>query len=147
ELGRGRLRLPVKWWVYGFLAVYFLGPTTRKVTLYFWVAPFIARGRPVRLEEKLTALPEIGESRVATEVSLGPGERLWVKEKFLQASDEGLEKKTRYLLDWRIPLTCLATGLIELIEMRHRGGDGEQRLTLSNQADPHSELAVITLAE
>src|SRR6185295_12407202 len=78
-----------------------------------------------------------------------PGERLWVKEKFLQASDEGLQRKMRYLLDWRIPFTCLATGLVELIEMRNKAAasGGEHRLTLSNQSDPHSELAVITLPE
>ncbi len=141
------LRLPVKMWVYAFLGLYFLGPTAGKMTMYFVVAPRISRGRPVRLAEKLTVMPEVGTSAVTAELSLRPGERLWVKEKFLQASDEGLQKKTRYVLDWRIPFTCLATGLIELIELRHGGGDGEQKLTLSNQSDPHSELALVALAE
>jgi len=146
-LGRGVIRMPVKGWVAVFLVGYFCGPTAGKIGMYFFVAPFVARGRPVRLEENLAVLPEIGESRVAAGVALRPGERLWVKEKFLQASDEGLQKKTRYLLDWRIPLTCLATGLVELIELSHRGPGGEQRLTLSKQSDPHSELAIVTLAE
>jgi hypothetical protein len=44
-----------------------------------------------------------------------------------------------------MPLTCFAAGLTELIEMRHEGGAGERRVTLSNQADPHSELAVLAL--
>jgi hypothetical protein len=78
---------------------------------------------------------------------LRPGEKLWVKEKFLQASDEALRKQTRTVLDWRIPFTCLATGLIELIELRHGGGEGGQRLTLSNRTDPYSELAIVTLAD
>jgi hypothetical protein len=68
-----------------------------------------------------------------------------VREKFLQASDEGLAKKTRFVLDWRIPFTCLASGLIELVEMRNHRPAGELRCTLSNQADAHSELAVVTL--
>jgi hypothetical protein len=94
----------------------------------------------------MEVMPEVGESRVAADLALAPGERLWVKEKFLQASDEGLRRRTRYLLDWRIPFTCLATGLVELIEMRNdAAAGGDQRLTLSNQGDPHSELAVITL--
>jgi hypothetical protein len=77
------------------------------------------------------------------------GERLWVKEKFLQSSDEGVARKTRYLLDWRVPFTCLATGLVELVELRHGAASGaaDQRITLSNQSDPHSELAVIALPE
>ena len=147
RVGRAPLRLPVKWWVGLFLGFYFLGPTAGKISMYFFVAPTIARGRPVRLEASLPVLPEVGESKVAAEISLEAGERLWVKEKFLQSSDEGLAKKTRYLLDWRIPLTCVATGLIELVELRCKKESGEQRLTLSNQGDPHSELAVVTLAE
>ena len=147
RFGRAPCHWPVKWWVYLFLGVYFLGPTVGKITMYFFVAPAIARGRPVRLEASLAALPEVSDSKVAAEVALRPGERLWIKENFLQASDEGLAKQTRYVLDWRIPLTCLATGLVELVELRHGGGEGDQRLTLSNSRDPHSELAVITLAE
>ena len=147
QLGRPPMRMAVKWWVYTFLVLYILGPTAGKIGMYFLVAPFVMRGRPVRLAETLEALPEVAESRVAVEISLRPGERLWVKEKFLQTSDEGLKRTTRYLLDWRIPLTCLATRLVELIELRHGGQRGEQRLTLSNQSDPHSELAVITLAD
>lgn len=147
EVGRAPIRMAVKWWVVVALAGYFLGPTTGKLTMYFFVAPWIARGRPVRLEERLAVLPEVSESKVATSVALRPGERLWVKEKFLQASDEGLRRKSRYVLDWTIPFTCLATGLVELIEMSHGGEAGAAQLTLSNQGDPHSELAVITLAE
>ena len=146
-VGRGVVRLPVKWWVVVFLGLYFAGPTAGKMTMYFWLAPIVERGRAVRLARELAVLPEVGESRVSAEVALRPGERLWVKEKFLQASDEGLQKKTRYLLDWRIPFTCLATRLVELVEMSHQEEAGERRLTLSNQSDPHSELVVVTLAE
>jgi hypothetical protein len=92
-------------------------------------------------------LPAVSVSKVATSVTLRPGERLWVKERFLQASDEGLKRKSRFVLDWSIPFTCFATGLVELIELSHRGESGEAQLTLSNQGDPHSEIAVITLTE
>ena len=145
RLGRGWFTLPVKWWVYLVLGFYFAGPTAGKLAMFYVVAPRIVRGRPVRLEEACAAMPEVGSGGVSAEVSLRAGELLWVKERFLQASDEGLKKKTRAVLDWRMPLTCLATGLVELIELRHGGDGGEQRLTLSNQADPHSELAVVTL--
>lgn len=148
-LGRGWLTLPVSTWVFIFLGLYFVGPTAGKVGMYYFIAPTIARGRAVRLDADGRALPEISESCVAYDLALQPGERLWVKEKFLQASDEGLKRNTRYLLDWRIPFTCFATGLVELIEMHNgnRDGTGKQRLTLSNQSDPHSEMAVVTLAE
>jgi hypothetical protein len=147
-LGRGVVTMAVKWWVVVFLGLYFIGPSIGKLVMYALVAPAISRGRPVRLVEALTAMPEVGESRVAADLALAPGERLWIREKFLQASDEGLQRRTRYLLDWRIPFTCLATGLVELIEMVNaKPGAGEHRLTLSNQSDPHSELAVVALPE
>lgn len=147
-LGRGPVHLPVKAWVGIFLVLYFVGPSAGKVAMFAMVAPYISRGKPVRLAREQAVMPEVSESRVATEVGLSPGERLWVKEKFLQASDEGVKRKTRYLLDWRIPFTCLATGLVELIELKNSAGaTGAQQLTLSNQSDPHSELAVVTLPE
>lgn len=148
DVGIGYLRGPLHWWVLFTLGGYFVGPTAGKVFLYFMVAPLIARGRPVRLRNSLDALPEISDSRVSVELALGAGETLWVKERFLQASDEGVARKTRYLLDWHIPFTCLAAGLVELIEVAHKTeGAGHRRVTLSNQADPHSELAVVTLPE
>lgn len=160
-LGHGHIRLPLHDWVLLVLGLYFLGPSLGKLVLYFIVAPQVMRGRPVRLADAVPALPHVGDSSVAADLALSPGERLWIKEKFLQASDEGLSRKTRYLLDWKIPFTCVAAGLVELIEMANKpqpaaqlAGVGaavavaeEQRLTLSNQADPHSELAVVTLPE
>lgn len=147
EIGREPVRMALKWWLLTAMLVYFFGPTVCKLGLYFVVAPYIARSRPVRLQAGAADLPGVGPSGVAAEIVLGPGERLWVKEKFLQASDEGLNRRTRYLLDWRVPFTCLATGLVELIEMKNMAAAAgpERRLTLSNQADPHSELAVISL--
>jgi hypothetical protein len=139
----GKLR--VKWWVALVLGLYFLGPTAGKVAMYYGVAPIIVRGKPVRLAAELDALPLIGHSSVSTEITLKPGEQLWVRERFLQASDEGLARRTRFVLDWRIPFTCVAAGLIELVEMRNGRPLGDLICTLSNQSDPHSELAVVTL--
>src|ERR1019366_572669 len=87
-------RMKVKWWVIIMLGLYFFGPTAGKLALYHAVAPLIVRGRPVRLAADLAELPRIGISHVSADVTLQPGERLLVKEKFLQASDEGLKRKT-----------------------------------------------------
>jgi hypothetical protein len=149
QLGREPIRMAVKWWTLVAVLCYFFGPTLWKMGAYFLVAPFLVRSRPVKLRAAGADMPEVSNSQVSAEIPLARGERLWVKEKFLQASDEGLRRKSRYLLDWRVPLTCFATGLVELIEMSNEGeGDiPERRLTLSNQSDPHSELAVITLVD
>jgi hypothetical protein len=103
------------------------------------------RGRPVRLADELEVPPEIAESRVSLDLQLPPGERLWIKERFLQTADEVLKRKTRFLLDWRIPFTCAASGLVELVEMRNTAADTMGQVTLSNEANPHVELALLTL--
>ena len=136
-----------RWWLLGALVLYFLGPTLGKSLLYYGIAPTIVRGRPVRLSSEMKGMPEIAPSRVSLDIPLGEGDRLWIRERFLQGSDEGMIKKTRFLLDWRMPFTCLASGLVEMVEMRAGENQGQLRVTLSNQANPHIELSLITLSE
>lgn len=132
-----------KWWLAAALAGYFFGPTLWALVLYFGFARALVRGRPIVLGGEPAALPAVGASAVSLDLALRPGERLRIREKFLQSSDEGVAKTTRFVLDWRIPFTSLACGLTELLELRHPGTDGEYRLTLSNSDDPHTELAPI----
>ena len=136
-----------KWYVVVALALFIFGPTLGKVVLYYLVAPLVSRGRPIRLTEAIEAVPKISESKVSIETALWPGETLRVKEKYLQASDEGLAKQTRFVLDWRIPFTSLACGLIEMVELSNRQAVGARRVTLSNSVDPHIELAIIHVPE
>jgi hypothetical protein len=56
-------------------------------------------------------------------------------------------KRTRFVLDWRIPLTSLACGLVELVEMKNAREAGEYRVTLSNGEDPHIEMALVHIPE
>jgi hypothetical protein len=161
-----------KWFVAAALTSYLLGPTIWKLAMYFGVAPILGGGSPIRLGGEPLALPEVSESRVSLEAKLGPGELLRVKEKFLQASDEGVAKRTRFVLDWRIPFTSAACGLVELVELRHPGAvalpvapssplatpapeqpgaavtsavstASRYHVTLSNGDDPHLELALV----
>lgn len=127
------------------LALYFLGPPLGRVFLYAVFAPFVSGRSPVRLGGPAATRPEITTSRAALDLPLGPGDTLWVKEKFLQASDEGLRKRTRTVLDWRMPFTCVAAGLIELVEMRNATTDAMFRATFSSQENPNTELALVTV--
>jgi hypothetical protein len=132
-----------KWWVGIALASYFLGPTLWALVMYYGFGPFVNRGQPIKLGAEPAALPEVGQSRVSVEVVLRPGEILRIREKFLQASDEGLGRRTRFVLDWQIPFTSIACGLVELVEMHHTHAQGEYRVTLSNGDDPHIEMALV----
>lgn len=127
--------------------LWLIAPPLGRLAAYFVVAPFVSARRPVRLGGPTPLLPEVMTSRAALEVTLAPGEALWVKEIFLQASDEGLEKRTRWLFDWRMPLTCLAAGLKELVEMRNTSEDERRTATFSSQESAHVEVAQLTLPE
>lgn len=129
------------------LVSYFFGPTLWKIFLFYGLGPLMARSRPIRFAESISALPSVTPSHVSIEAALWPGEVLHIREKFLQASDEGLARRTRFLLDWRIPLTSLACGLSELVEMRNVTAAGERRVTFSNADDPHTELSLVDVPE
>jgi len=126
------------------LVLYFFGPSVVKVINYYLLAPLLSRGRPIRMQAVELPRPEVGPSSVSVEALLEADEILRVREKFLQASDESLTRRTRFVLDWRIPFTSAACGLIELIELRPAQPATEPgHVTFSTLEDPHTELAVI----
>ena len=125
--------------------IWFLGPPLARLAAYFLFAPFISSRAAVRLGPPADARPELQAHGASVDLVLEPGDVLWVKEAYLQASDEGLLKSTRWLLDWSMPFTCLAAGLRELIEMRNAAPEARLRATFSSQADAHVELAVVNL--
>jgi len=125
------------------LILFLVGPSVVKVFSYYLLAPWMARGKPIRFEEGFVALPHVRPSHVSTIVTLWPGEVLRTKESYLQSSDDLLGRQTRFVFDWAIPFTSLACGLTELVELRN-GHAGERAvITLSNSDDPHAELSVI----
>lgn len=127
------------------VGLYFLGPPLARILAYTVFAPFASNRAPVRLGVASEAQPEITASRTSVDLVLGPGDTLWVKEKFLQSSDEALKKRTRTILDWSMPLTCLAAGLTELIEMLNGTTDATYRATFSSQENPNTELVLVTV--
>jgi hypothetical protein len=130
------------------VAAYLLGPTVVKLIAYYVIAPLLSRGRPIRLHDGELPGVEVGASSVSVATALAPDEVLRVREKYLQASDESLARRTRFVLDWRIPFTSAACGLIELIELRPaQPATSPGQVTFSTLEDPHTELAVITMPE
>ncbi len=140
-----RAWLQARWYVIAALASYFFGPTLWALTMYFTFAAWATRGRPIRFAADTPVLPQVGQSRVSVVTILRDDDVLRIKEKFLQASDEGVRKSTCFVLDWSIPLTSLACGLTELVELRPTGNVADHHVTLSNADDPHLELALIDI--
>jgi len=137
----------VRWHVLAAVALWLFGPLLLSTLFYYGFAPWVGRRRPIRLRAISTALPEILDSRVAVDLELLPGERLLVKESHLQASDEGLGKRVRFLFDWRFPLVSIASRLTEMTELQHAGIDGSRRVTVANAKDPLAELSLVRIPE
>lgn len=130
------------------LAAWLLGPLLGKLLLYFVVAPPVSRGRPIRFSDQPATGVRVSGSNAALDVGLREGELLRVKETFLQASDEGLLKRMRWIFDWRIPFASWACGLVELVELRHPGGSsGDYRVTIASSEDSSTEFSLVELPE
>lgn len=120
-------------------------PIAWKLFAYYVLAPLFALAGPIRFARDQLASPSLGHTGVSARVTVEKGQRLWVKESYLQASDESLVRKTRFLLDWSIPCTCLAAGLVEMIELV--GDEGNGKVTVSPQKRAELEVAVVEVPE
>ena len=126
------------------LLLFFFGPTLWSVLSYYGVGALLGRARPIVLGDGPGEPIGATGSQVSFELPLSPKEVLWIKEEFLQASDEAMRKRTRFILDWHFPFTCLACGLYELVELRN-GTDRVHSVTASTQEQPTIEVAIIAV--
>lgn len=129
------------------LAGYFVGPSVVKLLAFFVCAPWMSRGRPIRFESDLVAMPKVRPSGSTTEVILWPGEVLRLKPKYLQAGDDRLRRKSLWVFDWAIPLSSALCGLIRMVELRNGHAGERVALSVGDSAHPSIELAVIEVPD
>lgn len=122
-------------------------PLIWKVFRYYLVAPLLLLGKPIRLRREHCPLPRLSPRNVSQILNLAPGEHAMVKPEFLQASDESLRRRTRWLLDWHIPFTSMACSLAMITELRNRTEDFGGILTVSSQEKVDIELTALQLPE
>lgn len=137
--GRWMIRLVFFSYLFGWLVV--------AAALYYGWAPLAAKGRPMQLRKADVEPPTIGESAVGVEHDLWPGERLWVRKRFIQAADMALTRRNRLLPDWRRPISWLLCGACGLVELRNERSDGERQVVFTSMRDPFAELAVVSVPE
>jgi len=124
-----------------------LMPYGIRLFFYHILAPFAERRAAIRLRVpgggSGSAIPLPGPSTTSVAVRLQPGEELLVRQDYLQSTSHRGSKATRWLLDYRHPLSSIVSGLSFLTRI---GGDGETT-TISAVRDPFAEALVLALPE
>jgi hypothetical protein len=128
------------------LAVIVATPFLIRLLFFFVLAPFAERRAAIRLRTPGGAGPtSLAAERSSTSapVRLARDEELLVRQGYLQATSSAGSKATRALLDWRHPLSSLASGLVFLTCVR---GEGETT-TVSAVHDPFAEVSLLRLPD
>ena len=129
------------------VALLFLaGPLAWKLFWYYAVAPIAGRSAPMNvLREDAPGTCRAVHQGKWIEVLVEPGRPLLTRMDWLQQYGPGLEKRTRFLLDARLPFSSYASGLREMTEVRARPGQASDRVVLTSAEDPNAYLVALQL--
>lgn len=142
-LARIRAALPA---ALGIFAAVLIVPLLVKALFYFVLAPAAARMPPIRVLPGPGAPPlsEPAPSAVSAAVDVPPGSELLVRTGFLQSSALDAHKRTRWLLNARLPFASLASGMFALTAVRPAAGE-PTRVVVASQDDALGEVCVLDL--
>ena len=131
----------------GVLAGIMLMPVLIKAFLYFVLAPLAGRLSPIRIlpGDDAPAVPP-AKSSVSASLDISPGQELLVQPDYLQSSSKPAIKRTRWLLNPRLPIASLASGMYALTSVRPER-DTSTRVVVSSQRDPFSEIGLVVVPE
>lgn len=123
-------------------------PVVIKSFLYFVLAPAAGRLSPICIlpNPRAPALPEPVPSAVSMAIDVGPDEELLVQATFLQSSSRPARKHTVWLLNWRIPIASIASGMYALTCIRPEATT-PTRVVVSSQDDAFGEVGIIQIPE
>jgi uncharacterized protein (AIM24 family) len=126
------------------LALIIAVPFIIRLLCFFVLAPMAMRRAAIRVqvpEGSGVPIAPAAPSTTSVAVRLDLEEELLVRQDYLQTTSSSGGKSTRWLLDWRKPLTSIATGLTFLTRIR---GAGEVT-TVSALRDGLAEVTILTL--
>ena len=128
------------------LAIVIAMPFLIRLFCFSVLAPIAMRRPAIRLtvpQRAAITVPPAAPSTTSVAVRLEPGEELLVRQDYLQTSSHTGAKETQWWLDWKKPITSIATGLTFLTRIR---GEGEVT-TVSAVRDGFAEVTILTLPE
>jgi hypothetical protein len=146
----------VFWSAVAILVVATLAPIAIKAFWYYVVAPAASRRPPMRLianipddpgliaDNEGAASSQRRVSAVSQEVSFDAEQELLVHPEFLQSSPDRAAKDTKWLWDWRLPFTSLASGMVALTRIRAATAE---TAVISDTRDPFGEIGLVALPQ
>jgi hypothetical protein len=141
------------WEAFVLLVLVTITPSLIRVLLYFVVAPGAARARPIQLLPDSSgsfAVPERADraratdrpSSVSLSIQLPENSELLVRPDYLQSTPTAGVKATKWLLNTRLPISSLLSGMVQLTRVF---GTGDRPIVISGMSDPLVELAMVEL--
>ncbi|MDP2399488.1 MAG: hypothetical protein Q8M53_14160 [Burkholderiales bacterium] len=133
-----------------------LTPVAIKALFYFVFAPLASRRPPICIlpgvsgevspqTEGADSSPDQARfTSVSQRLNLAPDEELLIHPEYLQSSSRESKTDTRWLLDWSLPLSSLASGMVALIRIRC---EETATIVISPRRDALSEVGVLDLPE
>ncbi len=136
------------WAAFWLVVLVSLMPVFLKAFWYFVMAPLAVRRPPIRLAPDAIPTTTSGSpdggpsmSAVTVNIQLRADEELLVHPEYVQSIATPGEKRTKWLLDGRYPVTSLASGMVALTCIR---GAGETH-AISSKRDPLAEVGILDL--
>jgi|GEM_PF-966572 len=138
------------------LAGIILLPIVIKAGLYFLVAPVAARFPPLRILPDSSGLVQCTHvqnqteqcrgriSSVSNEITIHEYDELLIHADYLQSCSLAARKRTKWLLNARLPFSSLASGMFALVRIV---SDNSATVVVSSSKDPLSEVGTLLLSE
>lgn len=131
----------------GLFVLIVVTPWLLKTVIYFGIAPLVEKLPPVRvIDREPRSAPGFKPSAVSAEITIQPGEELLAHADFLQGLSQDAVKKTRWFLNWRLPVSSALSKMILLTSVRP-AGDQPSQIIISSTKDALGEVGVLTLPE
>lgn len=135
-------------------------PVAIRLFHYYLVAPLAARCRPIVVlpngggaisgqhnpaapYEQRSPAEGVAISAVTQRLAVDPGHDLLARPEWIQSIPATAESRTQWLLDWRMPLSSLAAGMVGLTRVRCCT---PEYVAISSANDPFNEVGVVELA-
>ena len=144
-LATAKAKLPA---ALGILVGLMIVPFFIKAFLYGVLAPLAEKLPPICIipDNQAPEIPQPLQSAVSMPLDIAPTEELLLQPDFVQSSSKFAPKRTQWFLNWRIPLSSIASGMLFLTRIRSEHA-GTTRVVVSSQTDPFGEVGIVEIPE